>query len=59
MRDLLWRCDEHRGPDADFPALRGLRGAAVRPPLLHQHRVRVVPEIRALRGITPKPGGCS
>jgi hypothetical protein len=23
MRDLLWRCDEHRGPDADFPALRG------------------------------------
>ena len=22
MRDLLWRCDEHRGPDADFPALR-------------------------------------
>jgi len=26
MRDLLWRCDEHRGPDADFPALRGLQG---------------------------------
>ena len=25
MRDLLWRCDEHRGPDADFPALRGRR----------------------------------
>ena len=25
MRDLLWRCDEHRGPDADFPALRGSR----------------------------------
>jgi hypothetical protein len=25
MRDLLWRCDEHRGPDADFPALRGTR----------------------------------
>jgi hypothetical protein len=23
MRDLLWRCDEHRGPDADYPALRG------------------------------------
>jgi hypothetical protein len=22
MRDLLWRCDKHRGPDADFPALR-------------------------------------
>jgi hypothetical protein len=22
MRDLLWRCDEHRGPDADFPAMR-------------------------------------
>ncbi len=26
MRDLLWRCDEHRGPDADFPALRGNQG---------------------------------
>jgi hypothetical protein len=25
MRDPLWRCDEHRGPDADFPALRGSR----------------------------------
>ena len=25
MRDLLWRCDEHCGPDADFPALRGSR----------------------------------
>ena len=22
MRDLLWRCDEHRGPDADFPAFQ-------------------------------------
>ena len=29
MRDLLWRCDEHRGPDADFPAVRGYDGARV------------------------------
>jgi hypothetical protein len=32
MRDLLWRCDEHRGPDADFPALRGKRVADADPP---------------------------
>ena len=28
MRDLLWQCDEHRGPYADFPAVRGKRAPA-------------------------------
>ena len=53
LRALKSTLDLHRAPawylddENGGLALRGLRGAAVRPPLLHQHRVRVVPEIRA------------